>query len=421
MEDVIIIGAGMAGLTAALELKRAGRSFSILEAGDAAGGRARSRTLNSGVVADLGAHWLHGESNVLKPELDRYDIRYVPDQAASLHVFENGEMREAAMDDWLKDAIDQEKADRVTSGEAPDCALRDLGVDQVARKRLAEFGLMWDGVDAPLQPSAREFLTDENTPGGVQVDGGMCALMTKMIDDIGRDRLHLRTSVSRITQTAEGMRVQAMDGSVWMAHRVIFTGSLGVLQSRLVSFTPPLSADFHEHLGGLAMGKVNKIVVELDRQFLVERDIPVDMSMLLLDAKPPHFCHAHSAGQPVLQLYVSGNQAEAIEAFAPDEALAYVRDILAPVEALEGFADHVLSPPITTRWVANPYTRGAYSCCLPGARRSGPWTEGLITFCGDTFDDRFPASLAGAFRSGQAGAQAVIGELAGVAPEEIPA
>lgn len=416
MEDVIIIGAGMAGLTAALELKLAGKSFSILEAGDGAGGRARSRTLHSGVVADLGAHWLHGEGNLLKAELDRYGIRYVPDEAQSLYVYEGGEMREEAMDDWLDAAIDHEKADRIVSGQAPDCALRDLGVDAEARRRLAEFGLMWDGVDGALQPSAREFLIDENTPGGVQIEGGMCALINRLVEEVGRDRLHLRRSVSRITQTPEGMQVQAMDGSVWMAQRVIFTGSLGVLQSRLVRFTPPLSADFHEHLSGLAMGKVNKIIMELDPQFLGERDIPVDMSMLLLDADPPHFCHVHSAGQPILQLYVSGNRAEAIEAFAPDEALAYAQGILAPVEALEGFADHVLSPPITTRWIANPYTRGAYSCCLPGAKRSGPWTEGMVTFCGDTFDDRFPASMAGAFRSGQAGARVVIAELTEALP-----
>ncbi len=421
MEDVIIIGAGMAGLTAALELKRAGRSFSILEAGDAPGGRARARTLPSGVVADLGAHWLHGEDNVLKAELDRYGIGFVPDQAETLHIFENGEAREEAADGWLDYAIDHTKAERVKSGEAPDCALDDLGIDKTSRQRLAEFGRMWDGIDAPLRPSAREFLTDENTPGGIQIDGGICALIAKMVEDIGKEHLYLRRSVSRISETPEGMRVQAMDGSVWLARRVIFTGSLGVLQSGLVKFAPALSGDFQEHLGGLAMGKVNKIIIELDPLFIAERGIPVDMTMLLLDGEPPHFCHAHSAGQPVLQLYVCGKQAEMVEAFAPEEAVAYVQQVLAPVEALAGFADHVLSPAITTRWVANPYTRGAYSSCLPGATRSGPWTEGMITFCGDTFDDRFPASLAGAFRSGKAGAQVVIGALAEVLPEEMPA
>ncbi|MBW8881988.1 MAG: hypothetical protein JF615_11415 [Asticcacaulis sp.] len=44
-------------------------------------------------------------------------------------------------------------------------------------------------------------------------------------------------------------------------------------------------------------------------------------------------------------------------------------------------------------------------------RRSGPRVEGLIVFCGDTFDTRFPASVAGAYLSGQAGAQLVIAAL----------
>jgi monoamine oxidase len=187
---------------------------------------------------------------------------------------------------------------------------------------------------------------------------------------------------------------------------------LGVLQGRLVTFAPELSSSFHERLAGLVMGHVNKIIVEVDPDFMTASGVPVDMALELLEGPVPYFCHVRSGGQPVIQIYAGGHEAEAIESLAPDQALAYAREILAPVEALKGFDAHVVSPPIVTRWVANPYTRGAYSCCLPGARRSGPVTEGLVTFCGEAFDDRFPASVAGAWRSGKAAAEIVIAELA---------
>jgi monoamine oxidase len=416
MTDIIIIGAGFAGLSAALELKALGVPFVVLEAGDAPGGRARTRNLSSGTAIDLGAHWLHGEHNVLGAELERYGLGYQRDEGGTMLIFENGAVRE---DDGERfdGAIDHAKAERIKSGHEADCPLPDLGKDEAARKSLGDFALMWNGIDPPVRPSAHEFLTDENTPGGLQIEGGMGALIRKMAQEAGLENIHLRTAVCKISEqpdpgNGERMRVQAMDGSVWTAQRVIFTASLGVLKSALVSFSPPLSRDFHEHLAGIAMGWVNKIVIEVDPHFFAHHDIPVDTGLLLLDNDPPHFCHVHSMGQPIIQVYVSGKQAEAIEAFSADDALHYASRLLAPVEMLHGFEPHVVSAPFVSRWVANPYTQGAYSSCLPGAKRSGPRIEGGICFCGDTFDDRFPASVAGAWRSGKAGARLTVEAMA---------
>lgn len=412
MEDVIIVGAGMAGLAAAIELKRNNVSFRILEAGDGVGGRARTRIFRSGVAADLGAHWLHGDSNPLVRELSRFGVMARPDEGDALWLYRDGEAHQEDMEAWLDEAIRGDLADAIKTGDHADVPLPELGVDDAARDMLATFSRLWNGVQPPLYPSAREFLTDENTPGGVHVEGGLGALTSAMLSEAGADRVHLRTSVCRVTETADGVSIHAMDGSVWTARRVIFTASLGVLQGRLVTFTPDLSRGFHEQIAGLVMGQVNKIIIEVTPEFMASNCVPVDMALEMLDGKTPHFCHVHSGGQPVIQIYAGGKQAEAIEPLAAEEALAYAREVLAPVEVLRGFEAHVVSPPIVTRWVANPYTRGAYSCCLPGARRSGPVTEGVVTFCGEAFDERFPASLPGAWRSGRAAAEIVIGELA---------
>ncbi len=56
--DVAIVGAGMAGLSAGLELQRAGRSFVVLEARDRAGGRLESRQIADGVWIDVGGQWV---------------------------------------------------------------------------------------------------------------------------------------------------------------------------------------------------------------------------------------------------------------------------------------------------------------------------------------------------------------------------
>ncbi|MBW8882132.1 MAG: FAD-dependent oxidoreductase, partial [Asticcacaulis sp.] len=109
--------------------------------------------------------------------------------------------------------------------------------------------------------------------------------------------------------------------------------------------------------------------------------------------------HVRGGGQPLIVLFTTGDAANRSEAMSEDEALAYSADILAPVEDLKGFIAHLVSPPVVTRWIANPFTRGAYSALMPGHRRHAPWWTGPVGICGDSFDDRFPASLAGAWRS----------------------
>ena len=61
--QVIVVGAGLAGIAAALELQRKNVVVVVLEARDVAGGRVRSASLASTKV-DMGAHWLHGTEGV---------------------------------------------------------------------------------------------------------------------------------------------------------------------------------------------------------------------------------------------------------------------------------------------------------------------------------------------------------------------
>ena len=402
--QVIIIGAGMAGLAAALELKRLGLSYLILEAASQPGGRAITHITATGTPVDMGAHWLHSEGTPLKAIVEHYGLACRADEAGDMLICENGTTRRDEAEDWLDAALDHAKADAIRSGALPDCPLHELGKDAAARKMLMEFGLMWDGVQPPLYPSALEFLSDENTPGGLQLPGGIGAITAAMAADAGH--ITFNTVVTAISADGDGVTVQAAEDT-WRADHVLVTVSLGVLTSGALAFTPPFSDDLQAHLAGITMGTMNKIVAEIDPTFFADRHIPGDLSLELLDGDPPHYCHVRSAGLPLISLYISGRHAAEVEDFDADAARAYLRHALAPVALLAGYDDHLAGAPIVSTWVGNPFTRGAYSACLPGGKRSGPRFEGRIGFCGDTFDTRFPASLAGAFRSGQAAAMEV--------------
>jgi monoamine oxidase len=408
MQDILIIGAGMAGLSAALELKQRGVSYLILEAAATPGGRALTYTFPSGVVADLGGHWLHGEETPLKKQLKHYHLSWHEDKAKNMFIYQDGKVQHKSSSAWLEKAVDQRKAKDIKNGAAADCPVTELARNAEAENTLRNFSTMWNGVDPPLIPSAREFLTDKNVPGGLQIDGGMKALIDRMADEVGRDNIRTRTAVTAIYALEDHVRVETSERKEYHAKRVLYTGSPGVLNSDLVTFHPPLGAALRGHLAGLVMGKMNKIILEFSGDFLKKRGIPEDMSLELLDYAPPHFCHMHSGGKPVATLFASGAQAAFVEGMSENEALVYMRDVLKPVKEMEGFEQHIVSLPVITRWVGNPYTRGAYSACMPGARRSGPWMEGRLCFCGDTFNEDYPASLTGAFLSGKKAAEFLV-------------
>jgi monoamine oxidase len=392
--DVIIIGAGVSGLSAALALKARGLTYTILEATSDVGGRARTLRLPSGVAADLGPHWLHGEDSDLGEFVRGHKLPGREDESEAMRVYEGGQCSLLG-DDFLETTIDSDKAAAIRSGKTSDIPISELGRNDEARRILRRFGQGWNGLQAPTEPSAFEFLTDGNTPGGFQLSGGIASLTSALADAIGRENIRLDRPVKSITARDNGVMIDDE-----FAPRVIVTASLGVWRSEIISLDVDMAEAIRTATAGLVISRMNKIILELTPGFFEDRRIPPDFSLQLLD-RQPHFCHVRPAGSPLITLFTTGDQADHSETLSARQAGDYAQTVLAPVEELKGFEDHLVSEPIVTQWMANPYARGAYSALLPGFRRPAPFWQGRIGVCGDSFDDRFPASLAGAFRSGK--------------------
>ena len=88
--DVAIVGAGMAGLSAALELERAGRSFVVLEARDRAGGRLESQPLGEGAWIDVGGQWVGPTQDRLYALARAHGAETFPTWTAGQNVVELG-------------------------------------------------------------------------------------------------------------------------------------------------------------------------------------------------------------------------------------------------------------------------------------------------------------------------------------------
>ena len=410
MEDILIIGAGMAGLAAGLECREQGRPFRILEADAQIGGRARSRKTVSGLDVDLGAQWLHGKDNPLRALLAQYGIVYRWDDAKQTRFYRHGGIVARQAGEEMQTVLNPRLADSVESEQERDIALPDLAKDDDGRGLLTAFAAMWDGLDTPFEPSAREYLKDKSTPGGYQLEGGAAQLLQRMAEDL-RPFITCGAPVAQMANEADFVRVTLADGAQMDARRALFTGSLGVLKSGLVTFLPAFDLLLRKELAGIEMGRMTKIIFELNPDFFTRRAIPDNLGLELMDLAPPHFCHVRSAGLPLVTLYVSGPSSIEAETMDAQAAIDYARGILHPVKELAGFEQELVGPPIISGWNANPYTNGSYSACLPGGHRSGPVRHGHVWLCGDTFDTEYPASLAGAYRSGtQAAKQALLSD-----------
>ncbi len=267
--DVVIIGAGFAGVTAARELSHRGLTVVVLEARDRVGGRTWTSPA-LGHDLELGGTWVHWIQPHVWAELTRYGLATTPSPTPSVaHWIAGDRLRHGSAEELL-DLMDRGMA--VSTAEALDyfpSPYRPLenpavaAIDHVSmRDKLDTLGLPPDEYDAVRSMWATNFNgpTDAGAytqglrwcalAGGSwqlmfeacashKIVGGTRALIQAMLDDAHAD-VRLGTTVQRVSQIADGVEVSTADGAVLRARTVITTLPLNILNS--VTFDPPLPA-----------------------------------------------------------------------------------------------------------------------------------------------------------------------------------
>jgi monoamine oxidase len=396
--DVIIVGAGVAGLTAARELAGAGHSVLVLEADRRIGGRALADRETFSVPIDLGAAWLHGiEQNPLTPIVDGLGFRRVdtildgPIFIGDRRATEEEVKACAATEELLDAALAQVAAagldpsvDELLPADAP---CRDLVGDNVARfesgAELAETSAM----DGALFDSENDDFVLES--------------IGAFVEAYGKDvPVRLESVVTRIEHGPRGVVVHLATGERFTGRRALVTVSTGVLAAGKIAFDPPLPAWKLEAIAGLPMGVLNKVVMEF-RSDIFEATEP--SSWVLWDG-PGNDNLAFvikPLGAPIAVAFYGGSQA--IELERDDEAaLAKARAVLRQMYGPRVDTELVTSS--LTRWGQNPFTLGSYSAARPGASRmhevmARP-VEDRLFFAGEACSRPvFNGSLAGAYES----------------------
>ena len=398
--DVIVVGAGAAGLAAADALARAGRSVLVLEARDRIGGRCWTRRM-PGLPApvELGAEFIHGEAESTLALLTRAGVPGV--DSTRTQRFVRGrrlvegnafiEAQKAVQHAAVLRKRDLSFADFLSTQELP------------SRTRLLAT-MMVQGFDAadPARVSAREIAEEwgSGALGSSQMrpQGGYGPLLQSLVSDAFT--LELRTKVKEIHWKRGSVEINGVH-----ARKAIITLPLGVLKSGAVRFLPDLNKQ--RAMQGLASGPVIRVAMRFREQFWQER-VP-GVAFFHNPAAPfPTFWTPLPMHAPLLTAWAGGPKAAALAGSSRKQlvqvALASVRAALGRVPPLQAAR--------VQDWQADPYSRGGYSYVLVGGQGAREMLrrplEKTLYFAGEATDADEAGTVAGALRSGLRAAREVM-------------
>lgn len=397
---VVVVGAGVAGLSAAGRLRRAGYDVRVLEARRRIGGRVHTWR-GWGAPLDLGASWIHGYAagNPLTPIARRAGARLVASSydAARVHVDPRLDVR-PRHDRWARVVEDALGIARPGDSVADAVARRTHGLDAGERAALrfhlnAAFTTEWGA--GPEELSARTVDAGrEYGPTGEDafLPDGYDAVPAHLARHL---RVELGVEVRRVAVRSGGVRVET-DRGVLDATAAVVTVPLGLL-GRVVDL-PDRHAEAVDRLG---VGVLSKTFLRFERPFWPPE---VDWQEYLGprgDAWAEWFSVA-KAGPPVLVAFHGGDRARALEAADPREVAA---DAVRALRRMFGSGVPALLAVRTTGWSRDRFALGSYSVNAVG---SGPEDRralctpvaGRVFLAGEATEPAYHSTVHGAYLSG---------------------
>lgn len=415
--DVVIVGAGAAGIAAAQTLINGGRRVQIVEAGPRIGGRCFTDTATFGVPFDRGAAWLRGiDRNPLTGlarlhqfELGAHDSNEMLFAHGALQSRKSNTAYERAFvaysDALAHTAEDEDEGDIAAGDMAP--PVLDDGARAWMATVAATVGPLDMGVDLKQMSVKDWFLRDDGEPNRM-VRQGLGTLVARLGMNVP---IAVNTRARRVAVSQGRVRVETERGTL-TARAAIVTASVGVLASGAIAFDPMLDAST---LGGLQMGLVSKIALRF-APGSPALGFPEDTLVVpQVSDERGHCFLVRPFGAPLAICLTGGSLAWDLSTQVESVNIAFARDRLRAL--LGSKADQGFVAGAATDWGINPNTLGAFAAALPGRWKSraalaAPIGE-RVFLAGEALGGKNVQTVHGAYESGQRAGRRVLKLLKG--------
>ncbi|MFZ1816147.1 MAG: FAD-dependent oxidoreductase [Rhizobiaceae bacterium] len=411
---IIVIGAGIAGLSAARALVDAGKTVIVLEARNRIGGRVHTDR-SFGFPAEMGANWIHGDkgnplvplarsAGVVSPVHDWEDFALLgragllePDNSA----FARAALRiEDDLEDWMDEADPLEMPARSIAPMLDEwLAQFDGNATQAGFARW----LISSEIQGNYASDPQELSAAASSFG--EVFGGGDLLVVNGYDQVARFLakgldIRLNEPVSHVVDANGTMEVRTRNAT-FQCERVICTLPLGVLKSGNVTFEPDLPERHRDAIRRIGAGSFCKALIALEAAprlpALANGMIPDGTRLFntLIDM-------TQFMGRPYVLSYAGGSDARKAEA-ASDASTA--DEISRSIAAFTGRPAPAVIAGIVSRWSADPLALGAYSFPTPHTQHDdfgklGEAVSERLIFAGEAATPYY-GTVHGAYMSGK--------------------
>ncbi|MCG6857285.1 MAG: FAD-dependent oxidoreductase [Salaquimonas sp.] len=356
--DFAIVGAGAAGLAAAKEFTKAGKSFVVLEAMDRIGGRAWSESDTFGIPFDQGCAWLHAaDRNPFYPEaiaagwtLYHHDmglerVYFGRDTATKAQMQEMEEADSAFSELLMVYRSDSDRASELMIENRIGHATTTFAGPMDFAQDIDEISIADFAKAADLDPN---YFTKE----------GFGALVHRWGADVP---VSLSTPVSEIRWGGPGVELVTTRGTVSVG-KVLVTASTGVLVNRMLRFAPNLPWDHEAAIEDLPMGLLTKIPLAISRDALGKNAF--DDVLVESRSNRDIFFLCYPFDLDLVVGFIGGDFAWEIECAGVEAGVHFATEILVGI-----FGSNIrdaISKGSMTRWGSETWTRGAYAAARPG-------------------------------------------------------
>jgi len=406
--DVVIVGAGAAGIAAARRLAAAKHSFVLIEATDHVGGRCITDMATFGVPYDRGAHWIHTpDHNPVTKLTPRRGIEVYQAPASQKVRIGRRYAREGELEDFLASQARANRAiaEAARKGDAP--AAQVLPNDLADWRPTVEFVLGSFGCGKELgQVSAADFAKSAERNADAFCRQGFGTLLAGLAQGIPLQRSTPATAID----TRHNVAVETPGGTI-TARAAIVTVSTNVIASGAIKFTPDLAPHQLDAFAKLSLGSYDRVALELEDNVLglesddlvFEKSADLRTAALLANVSGTSLCFIEIAGKFDRDLAAHGEAA----------MVDFAAEWLAGLYGAE--VKKAIKRSHATRWNSDVRTLGAFSAATPGgqgARRvlMEPVRD-AVWFAGEAVHETLWGTVGGAWESGERAAEAVVRRL----------